>query len=592
MADRAVSPVSTVTEERDSPQAMDTASTGTPKHEYAQNNMQSVHDMLLASSNRLKSTVQTRPSIPTECPLEKHVLYSLITISVIGTTSLVFTCWLVAYIQTTPDKDFIKAVVVGGKLSSTRAKLIDAAFSMLVAPAIIAIANWHVFKLARLSAVNEHRGRNSTVSMKVLVEVASTDWGSLSPLKFWTFARSRAPRVICQGVIAVLSALSFSFLGNVVAYQQAGVDTPTQAETDVSPLHAGVSNELQDLLMRLQSTTLKSSDEGLLGVNVSDRSRSTLSPAVLQLFDAPVYRLKLSCTPSNLQSVSIKVPDDRNSHLQLIFEETPHSEPVPTRYRAKFGTEKSILSMEALSDANDTYPGIRYPLVAFDKAAIWIGSIRLTPPRGLRVMDVTKRWGDLNPFSQSSTAFPQLDMFDDGLVGKAPGLGGHLLRAALNVKSEGTRPFWDLETLADAFLWYEMESRRIILNNDQAHRAKRYQLLSNIDEYTMTFIPWILLSGLMALGVACGLTVGLSLDSWKIHSLRSGRKLDPIRLTADVGMALDKQVFEECSTWHGTRLNKCADAARFRYEAELRLNSETDTFSVGIRLRQISRPHD
>ncbi|KAF5673906.1 hypothetical protein FHETE_3293 [Fusarium heterosporum] len=653
MTDRAVSPVSTATEERDSPHGIHTASTGTLKHEDVQDNMQSVHDMLLASSTRPETTVQTRQSIQTECPLEKHVLYSLITISVIGTTSLIFICWLAAYIQATPEKDYIKAVVVGGKLSSTQAKLIDAAFSMLVAPAIIAIANWHMFKLARLSAVNEHRGRNSTVSMKVLVEVASTDWGSLSPLKFWTFARSKAPRVICLGAIAVLSALSFSLLGNVVAYQQAGVDTPTQVEADGSPLHAGASNELQDLLVRLRSTTLEPSNEGLLGVNVSDRSRSTLSPAVLQLFDAPVYRLQLSCTPSNLQSVSIKVPDDRNSHLQIILEEAPHSESVPVEYQAELGTEKSILSMEVLSDTNDTYPGIRYPLVAFNKAAIWIGSIRLTPPGGPRVTDATKRWGDLNPFSQSSTTFPQLgaqarnysltfsgvachidrstgradiiingtdwsiiedtlfhekldqrhdipissltsaqDVFDDSLVGKAPGLGGHLLWAALNVKSEETQPVWDLETLADAFMWYEMESRRVLLNNDQTHRAKRYQLLSNIDEYTMTFIPWILLSGLMALGVACGLAVGLSLDSWKVHSLRSGRKPDSIRLTADVGMALDKQVFEECSTWHGTRLNKCADAARFRYKAELRLNSETDTFSVGICLRQILRPHD
>ncbi|EXA48821.1 hypothetical protein FOVG_05484 [Fusarium oxysporum f. sp. pisi HDV247] len=67
-----------------------------------------------------------------------------------------------------------------------------------------------MFKLDRLSAVNEHSGRNSAVSMKVLVEVASTDWGSFSPLKFWTFVRSRRPRVICLEMIAVFSALSFS----------------------------------------------------------------------------------------------------------------------------------------------------------------------------------------------------------------------------------------------------------------------------------------------------------------------------------------------------------------------------------------------
>jgi hypothetical protein len=228
LVDRPVSPISFVSEARDGPDSPGTDSTGTSKHENPQDNFQSVNDTLLDPVAPLESTGQRRASFPTGSPVERHVLYSLITIIAIGTAAMISTCWLIAYIQSRSDKGYIKAMVVGGKLSSTRAKLIDAAFSMLVSPAVIAIANWHMFKLARLSAVNEHRARNSAVSMKVLVEVAGTDWGSLSPLKFWTFARSKAPRVICLGAIAVLSALSFSLLGNAVAYQQAGVDTPTQ----------------------------------------------------------------------------------------------------------------------------------------------------------------------------------------------------------------------------------------------------------------------------------------------------------------------------------------------------------------------------
>ncbi|KAM0203110.1 hypothetical protein ACHAPI_001284 [Fusarium lateritium] len=373
----------------------------------------------------------------------------------------------------------------------------------------------------------------------------------------------------------------------------------------------------------------------------------------MQLFDAPVYRLQLFCAPSNLQNVSIDLPDDHNPHLRIVLEESPVSELQTTKYQAEFGLEKSFLSIEALDNVNDTYSVIRYPLIAFDRTAIWIGSIRLNKDDGLVGMTATKRWGDLSPFTQSSTAFPRLaaqdnsynltftgvtchinrstgradvkvngsdwsvientlfgekfdqqydipmlsfassgNAFDDDLEWEAPGLGGHLLRAALGVKNEESRHSWDLETLADVFLWYEMESRHVLFKSDQSTRSRRYQVLSNIDEYTMTFIPWILLSGLVALGVACGLSAGLSLDSWKVHSLRSGRTLDSIRLTADVGMALDKQVFEECSTWHGTRLNKCADQARFQYVADMRLNRETDTCFVGIRLRQISRPHD
>ncbi|KAF4957093.1 hypothetical protein FSARC_11402 [Fusarium sarcochroum] len=334
-----------VTADEDEPsESTSVTSIDTPKPEDGQGDTQAASDKLL-TPDKEETTEQTKPPMHIECPLENHVLYSLIMIIFVGITALVSACWLVAHIQIISDKGYIEAEVIGGTLSSTEAKLIDAAFSMLVAPTIVAITNWHMFKLARLSAVNEHRGRSSAVSMKVLVEVAGTDWGSLSPLKFWTFIRSKRPRVVCLGAIAVLSALSFSLLGNVVAYQQA----------------------------------------------------------------------------------------------------------------------------------------------------------------------------------------------DTG--------------------------------------------------------ASVHEVQANIDEYTMTFVPWILLSGLITLGIACALTVGLSLDSWKVYSLRSGRMLDSIRLTADVGVALDKKVFEECSTWHGTKLNKCADEARFQYEADARLNSETG-HSTGIRLRQISRPHD
>ncbi|KAF4457036.1 hypothetical protein F53441_951 [Fusarium austroafricanum] len=413
------------------------------------------------------------------------------------------------------------------------------------------------------------------------------------------------------------------------------------------------SEQLQHRLSRLRPKMLEPSTKGILGVNASDRSRSSLSPAVMQLFDAPVYRLQLSCSPSKLQSISIKLPDEHDSHLRFLLEEAPSLfGPEQTIYQASFGPKKSILSNGTQDDANDTYSVLRYPLISFNQAAFWIGSIQLNqsgdgPPR-----TATQRWGELIPFSQSavlsqggtqdrhynltlsgltcqlnrSTGWANvkvngsnwsilentlvnenlvprpdvpmlslasaLDVFDDGSVGRAPGLGGHLLRAAMSVTDEGSHPDWKLETLADAFLWYEMESRSVLLDNDQAGRAERYKLQSNIDDYTMTFIPWILLSGLITLGVACGLTIGLSIDSWKVYSLRSGRLLDSIRLTADVGVALDKKVFEECSTWHGTRLNKCADEARFRYEANTRLNSETGLYSIGIRLRQISRPHD
>jgi hypothetical protein len=660
MANRPVSPLSVVAEEDDL-ESVNTSALGTPEPKETQHGTQSDHDGLPAPSREDKIT-EDLTSVPIDCPLNRHVLYSLITIAFIGSTSLICSCWLIAYIQVKTDRSYIAAVIVGGKLSSTEAKLIDAAFSILVAPAVVAVANWHMFKLARLSAVNEHSGRNSAVSMKVLVEVASTDWGSFSPLKFWTFVRSRRPRVICLGMIAVLSAMSFSLLGNAVAYQQAGVDTSTQVleylhdthsvlpggsrpiPLDDQSIRQQVSARLQDRLSRLQQGMLKPSITGLVSVNVSDQSRSSLSPAVMQLYHAPVYRLKMICSPSHLQDLSMMLPDKRNQHLRFVLEETASvfdSESIT--YEASLGTDQIDISDIVLNGKRDTYP-----LIAFNETALWIGFMNSGYDDAPVV--TSERWGSLIPFAKGlpdtehrqtnhsltfsgltcrldrSTGWadikvngsdwsmientlvdekpdtghdipvlsltPRTDTFDDRRDGRPSGLGGHLLRAALGAVTEGSRQIWDLETLADAFLWYEIEARQVLLDNDQTVRAERYQVQSNIDEYAMTFVPWILMFGLGTLGAACTLTIGLTLDSWKIYSLRTGRMLDSIRLTVDVGVALDKQVFEECSTWHATRLNKCADEARFQYEPDARLDSAAGLYTLGIRLRQISPPHD
>ncbi|KAK7586318.1 hypothetical protein V3481_009061 [Fusarium oxysporum f. sp. vasinfectum] len=276
-----------------------------------------------------------------------------------------------------------------------------------------------MFKLARLSAVNEHSGRNSAVSMKVLVEVASTDWGSFSPLKFWTFVRSRRPRVICLGMIAVFSALSFSLLGNVVAYQQAGVDTSTQVleylhdthsvlpggsrpiPLDDQSIRQQVSARLQDRFLLLQQGMLESSTEGLVSVNVSDQSRSSLSPAVMQLFHAPVYRLKMFCSPSHPQGVSVMVPDKRNPHIRS----TGWADIKVN------GSDWSMIENTLVDEKRDT--GYDVPVLSLTSS---------------------------------------LNVFDDGRDGRPPGLGGYLLRAVLGDATEGSRQSWDLETLADAFL--------------------------------------------------------------------------------------------------------------------------------------------
>ncbi|KAF5241655.1 hypothetical protein FAUST_3729 [Fusarium austroamericanum] len=623
MTDRPVPPTSAGTERAGSPESSDSASIGTPKLEATQSNARSIRDELSPSNRENKNVKPSQASMHTQHPLKKHVLYSIITVAAIGFASLISVCYLIAYIRTKSKNEhpYITAEIVGGRFSSTAAKLIDAAFSMLVAPAILAISNWHMFKLARLSAVNEHPGRSSAVSMKVLVEVANTDWGSFSPLKFWTFARSKRPRVICLGVIAMLSALSFALLSNDT-YSLFPLDSHATA------LDPGVSESLRDNLSHLQPLTFESAADGLLRVNVSARSQNRLPRDVKKLFDAPVYRLNLSCATSTPRAVAIEQPDDQDLHVRITFEDTSVLGSKMIQYQANFGRDESILSRKSLDDADAKYPGIRYPLVAFNQTSIWMGGIDVNQSVGIGLANgsyhlalsgvnchLEKSSGradvkvngddwiiikdtlfnehrDPRPDEPMSRFTSKLEIFDDGRIGRAPGLGGLLLRAALNTTSEGDHPSWRLQSLFEAFLWYETTSRQTLLDNSPSARTGWYQIQCDTDKYAMTFIPWILLIGLIALGVACAITVGLSIDSRKVHSLRIGRSLDSIRLTADVGVAVDKQVLEECSTWHGSRLNKCADGARFQYEADTRLDSDTGLYSIGIRLRQISQPHE
>ncbi|KAF5010376.1 hypothetical protein FDECE_3492 [Fusarium decemcellulare] len=650
MTSRSVSPASIVYQEAlPSPESADSASTQTTKQEPTQEQAPAVTDILLIQNDGEENRHQIEPPRAQVCPLERHVLYSIITIALFALVSLSAACWLVAHIQNNTGGEYIRAQPIKGPFNSTTAKLIDAASSMLVAPAIIAIANWHIFKLARLSAVNEHPGRSSTASLTVLVEIAGTDWGSTSPVKFWTFLRSQKPRIICLGVITILSALSISFLSNVVAYESEGENVARTKELEYIRLE--VLNYFENQLQRLQTAKLSSGSDGVLHANVSSRAQSALSTTTRRLSNVPTFQLKASCKPSSLTSVSIKAPNVDNPHLRLVLEEG--SSPIgsgPTQFHASFGTRTEFLTKQSLTVGMDKGPAVKYPLVALNKNAIWVGSFSYSGNSTIDFEEPTERFGKLLPFRQSSANFTQLeredesysltfwgitchlerstgkaiisvngthwsiapetfrdqkletrddvpallegqyfDTFDDGRVGRAPGLGGHLLRATLGVYREAELSNWNTETLVDAFLWFEAETRSAPQNDRQADQSDKSvsfkATAGEPQEYTMTFIPWLLLCGLVTLGVSCVLTVVLTLDSLKVPSLRSGRVLDSIRLTADVGVALEKKDFEAASTWDGDKLNMCADEVQFRYKKDLRPGK--DGCLVGVRLQQV-----
>ncbi|KAJ4148981.1 hypothetical protein NW754_000417 [Fusarium falciforme] len=672
---RSVSPATAVTEQQTPPEPTGTSSTATAKQDSTEDPIPTDARNPSVTGDEGKSQEQAEFPPELVTPLKKHVLYSIIIIAITGLFALSAACWLVAFIQTKVDGGYIKAVRIGGNVSSTWAKLIDAAASMLVAPAILAIANWHMFKLARLSAVNEHDKRDSKASLNVLVEVASTDWGSTSPLKFWTFLQSQKPRIICLGVISILSALSFSLLSNVTAYEEAGsVNTTTTLEAMQGmqnflkqPLPLEISdterlqilNDLENQLQRLQATDLEPRSNGFLGVNISSRARLEMRPTIEQLFNVPAYRISASCKPSNLSTVSIGSPDKNDSHVRFNLEEAASSSVSgSTRFRADFGIVEELLARQGMEAARTNSLSVRYPLIAFSGTATWIGGFSYTGNETVDLTETTRYsslvpfrakevvhspscaegsefksesydltfWGvvcSLNRWSGTATANlngttlslaqsrlhdekleaqdetpilflgQKFDTFESGRVGRSPGIGGYLLRAARRAYQEADRPAWGIETLVDAFVWYEVAVREAIQGDKSDAKIER--LVSQVevlekkpDTYTMTFVPWMLLFGLVALGVACALAVALSLDSLGVPSFRSGRVLDAVRLTADLGRTLGKTAFEETYWMSRQELNDCAEGAKFKYEPDRRLDMNRESYVMGVRLRLMS----
>lgn len=116
--------------------------------------------------------------------------------------------------------------------------------------------------------------------------------------------------------------------------------------------------------------------------------------------------------------------------------------------------------------------------------------------------------------------------------------------------------------------------------------------------YTMTFVPWILLTDLLALGTAGLLAIGLALDFLRTPSLRSGRMPSPVRLMMDVGAVLDKDVFERALAWDGDELDAWVETVELQYEpAEAHREAsmtEDGDYDCCMRLRQIppSRARD
>jgi hypothetical protein len=215
------------------------------------------------------------------------------------------------------------------------------------------------------------------------MELASTDWGSYSPLKHWTFVRTRDPRLICLATVALPSALSFSFLTNATAYEAIGfnianvtqkVETLYGLKDDApSKVISGIIYSAQDIELSAQLTrslhnippeigTTNTSHQAVL--NVSSQSLSRISKSAKRLFNVPVYQLAASCKPADIRDFQVQFDSREESYAEF------H---IRIKIASKLADFKGRGRNMAPSMKGQLDIGVARPLVAFKDEKIWIG---------------------------------------------------------------------------------------------------------------------------------------------------------------------------------------------------------------------------
>ncbi|KAH6980871.1 hypothetical protein BKA56DRAFT_586094 [Ilyonectria sp. MPI-CAGE-AT-0026] len=619
----------------------------------------------------------------------ERILPSIILVTFIAISALSIAFWLVDHVRRRLGGDFIAAKVIGGRFSSTWAKLVDAAASIILAPALLAFANWHIFRLTRLCAVDERPLNNRAVSLKALAEVAQTNWGSYSPFKHCAFIKSRDPQLICLALITVLSALSFSLLSNVVAYEAkdfAILDATEELEfLDQTPGWHLITNayggnlyematlpsmtdqqedefkgQVRKLLWEIGENPPQSFSQGVDYLNISQRAQGQM-PKVRRILDVPTVRVTTSCTPSTIDDVKLSVKtivgtvrevtidlstnSATNSSKMVSMKAFSHSAFINANWETPSASD--IVSEETVS-----------PLVAFKHGTgsreFWVGGFWAPQGRDSGATCRTRTYGDLEVFNFDESTYLAKNTEDDSdekeetqasgdwsFCGVSCVLRSQLDEAVVDPKTWSTKnadfsgvpaqdlhgplmlkdlqylgifdslgfnglsglgpvsfkilvdsgamkpeSYWSqIDSFIDTTVWFEVQAREAAFNLVQEERNKDlvYAVRTEKDGqqlYAITFVPWIILSGLFALGTASLLTVVLTISSSRL-SFRNGRILDPIKLTMDVGAIVDNDVFEQLTKCSGEEIDAWAEKTKLRYEVVLPRVADTETATSG-----------
>lgn len=660
--------------------------------------------------NTGKSTIVYRSSRKQKSTNTK---LSFTVVIILALLSLAVIIWLITHILTQRDGVFLEADIIGGSFTVTEAKLIDLVSSVLIAPLIIAVANFYIFSLIRCCTLDERSPKGGTASLETLIEVGGTDWGSYSPFKHYNLLKPSEPRLAMLSIVALSAALSFSLLSNVIAYEVTGTST-TNEQASLNYLYAaGVANsssvnntdspievihdakpmvypnmttqQAKTFTTNLFQSLASLSDDpskllhkgAYINLNVSDSSLNNLPASLHVLLDVPQTNMTYKCEPSEIHNVSMG--DNGASQLTLISINA--SSKSNSKSRPYFGRIRDLSSF-LLGDFHKTYRKSRaQPLVAFSEQEVWLGMFEPQTINfgGVEVEKIDSPFGTVPKFTHNNTDFllnagytaasdagkdddndmrvlnffgitctimqrniysllsrvsnnsagstdwyivqgsynksaspPDEDqihrsilsdiqasfVFSQTIVAEltgepVPGLGAALTQARGLWINEGDHDGGllgvNFEKFADAFLFLEGEATVAAYQVAQESASNSTDMNPSFTVearghgealYSITYVPWVLLAGLICIFLAAGLTLGLAACSFKTTTFRQGRILTSLRVAMDVGSALDQQSIKQSRHLDDGSLNGWAKKCRFRYkrqDGEVVLNQVEDS---------------
>lgn len=255
---------------------------------------------------------------------------------------------LVAWLASTAPKSKLfgsfAGLVIGGRFSQSAAKAIDILCSGFLAPALMAVLNLIWFGSARL-AIRASRGTSQEqqrgIPLATLVTASGMFTGSYNVIDFLSLRRGRMGRLHCLILLAVSSAVSWTSLSNIIAYEAYTETRPSNAKYKLRTLNdmeidpttltsnnlvgqaqvlapqtsfkfnvqqqASISEQLTNLLnqMLISNSSSLDSEGGYIVVNATNSSLADLEPTVVALYDIPAFRLSAVCEPALLVPPSL-----------------------------------------------------------------------------------------------------------------------------------------------------------------------------------------------------------------------------------------------------------------------------------------------